>query len=255
VVAGGSHLAIVHEPDMPPPSLPGDSIAACGKSPLAGAGIPEGSNAAVGGPYALIAVSNSRAELGCSGLPGAPSKVIVDTWPSSGPPSPKTSIDNATAVRQIELVPRADGAWLVWQAEKPAGGGSDPPVMATRVDALGKTISNTFEAIPAGANGYPFAASAIGDELVVAFVEATEPSAKTNLGMRVFLSDGTPDGEGHVSVASLPVPPGGPWWVDPERLGLLGNEDSVILAWSEHVTEPTAPGRVLVARFTCAGPE
>jgi hypothetical protein len=49
--------------------------------------------------------------------------------------------------------------------------------------------------------------------------------------------------------------PSGPWFLDPARLDLLGDMSSVLVAWSEHVTEPGASDRVAVARFTCAGPE
>src|SRR6185369_9549327 len=92
-----------------------------------------------------------------------------------------------------------------------------------------------------GQNSFPFAAAALGPGLVVAWIDALDPTIPT---IRLDLFD-----ESGALVSGTSVSPS--TWIEPS-LSLLPapSGDGFLVAWTEH--DAPAPAVIRVARFSCA---
>ncbi len=145
-------------------------------------------------------------------------------------------------VRYVRLVPHSEGAWLVYQfagltAEQP------PPLMAMRI---GEDGSVSIEPTPL-LDGAQFfeepAVTAMGDKLMIAWVDTFDPSGETTIMMRVFDEVGTQLTDSGYSRVGVGM-----------RLTALGSPDGqhVVVGWAEQTgMDGAGEEQAYVARFTC----
>jgi hypothetical protein len=156
------------------------------------------------------------------------------------------TLEEPDPLAHVALAPAAAGAWVVWQndgasAELPA------PIRAARLDDTGALVGPPFDVTQDGQSSGPFTAAALGGELVVAWVDALDPSTPT-LRLDLFDAQGHPLGGGSINTA--------PSWLYDPSLSLLASPDgqAVLLAWSDLLSTEPAAAAVRVARFSCGAP-
>ena len=176
---------------------------------------------------------------------GPPNRIIVGFLGGPGGgygPLPIDIEQPDDIVQLVRVIPHSVGAWIVYQyaglnAEQP------PPVMAMRIAVDGTVL---LEATPL-LDGSQFfvepAVAAIGDHLMVAWVEAFDPNGDAYIMMRVFDDAGTQLTQN--AYQSHAVNP---------RLSALGSPDGahVLIGWSEQTgMDGAGEEEAYVARFSC----
>jgi hypothetical protein len=152
------------------------------------------------------------------------------------------SFQGSDPLAHLALAKLPKGAWLAWQ-ENGESAFTPPPIVAVLLDEAGSPVSPILTLTGTGYTTIPFAATALGPWLAVAWYDAISPDGpaiwlslfdemgalmtSTSLAMSPNLYDGSPP--------SL--------LASPDGTGLL-------LAWSDwNLAEPAA---MHVARFSCA---
>jgi hypothetical protein len=138
----------------------------------------------------------------------------------------------------LGLVPTSFGSWLVYQTD---GSTSEtmPPVFAYRLDNAGVRLPSSAEPLALTESGLfssELALATMGDALVIATVDSTDPSAPVVI-LRRFEADGSP---GPVtSFATNAAWLGG-------HLRMVGSKDgqSLLLAWSADLDASVAVAKV-----------
>ena len=147
-------------------------------------------------------------------------------------------------VRSSRVVPRSDGAWLVWQGTG-AFSEAPPPIQAARVDANGMIVGSVIPVTNDGDTRGPFAATAIDDRLAVVWPDRIEPGAPV-LAVSLLDAQGNKLPGTGISTAMAPLAPG--------RLAALGSPwgEKLLVAWSGQ-TMSGGPLGFQVVRFDCVG--
>jgi hypothetical protein len=147
-------------------------------------------------------------------------------------------------LRQLHVVPRPDGGiWALWQHDD---GRTVGPVLGLLLDGAGAPLGEPLGLVPSGVVFDRLAATTMGDELVIAYTDAFDPSAPTVVLAR-FDAQGAPlSGAAHTP---------GAWARTADGYALLGAPDgrAVLLGWAAVGLEPEVAGtaQVYVARFDC----
>lgn len=202
--------------------------------------------AEVEGGY-LLATAAGRKFGACpldDGIPGPAKDLhVIRVDQATKQVSLAASFEGTDPLTHVALARRAQGAWVVWQ-ENGASALTPPPIQAALLDETGAVAGPVFP-IPAtmGTLG-PFAAAALGPNLVVAWVEAFDPSTPT-LRLEVFSEAGT-----YLSSASINTAPS---WLYDASLSLLPSPDGtqLLMAWADEASPEQAMVRVV--RFSCTG--
>lgn len=223
----------------PEGSVFGASLASgCATSPMVTGAVPSGDGF-------LVAFSSGRPFGTCfndDGIPGPPTELQVAWMDGNGTIKPGAVLPGIEPIFGAQIVARSDGAWLVWQHDGSTSEVS-PPILAVRLDATGQLASDIFEVVPTGASSArPFAADRLGDKLVVAWVDAIDPSAPS-LIVQVFDEAGLLTGG-----ASLSTAPG--FFFD-DQLAIMGSPagNQVLLAYASDPGDGLR--RIHVARLDC----
>lgn len=195
----------------------------------------------------LVAYSSSRGFAECmndDGITGLPDRIVVAyVGGPGGGYGPLLELDQPDdLVLYVRLIPHSAGAWLVYQyaglnAEVP------PPLMAMRIGEDGSVLLEPTELLDGTLFFGEPAVTAIGDQLMIAWLDAFDPSGDTSIMMRVF------DGEGTLLTQSFHPS----FWARP-RLSALGSPDGqhVLVGWSEQTgMDGAGEEQAYVARFTC----
>lgn len=206
---------------------------------------PAADAAAIGDGW-LLAIANGvpLASTACDAAPkeiGPAARIQVGQVTPDGALAPALDMEGNVPVAQLEIVPRSDGAWLVWTR---ATGGGASPIQAARLDGAGQIVVGPFDVSDSGdvpLTGW-LAADRLGDRLVVASVN--DPAGNpAEIVVRVIDSSGETVGRGVL----------GPGPLMPGALDVLGSADGesgVVVAWAE----PGPPDRVRLARLACPTP-
>lgn len=165
-----------------PSSLPqSEDPLLCITTRVLGAGVPSGSGFLAG------FVEPDPSEPSCD--PGAPLPgTVVSLMRYESPPEPGSFLERKQGERfvaiepiaHLHLAPASFGAWAVFQTD-----GSTsltfPPVVAARIDSSAQPLvpGELIGVAPDGVTAGPIAVAALGDALVVAWVENLDPSAPT----------------------------------------------------------------------------
>ncbi len=160
-------------------------------------------------------------------------------------PAPETTHEQlTTAPAQLQMVPRSDGGWVVWQA---AYGETSGALMAMRLDADGVPVTGPMQLIADGQIFERVALAPMGDALAVAHSDVFDPGPP-NIVVEVF------DGTGTQRAAGSFTPQA--WPRIEEGYGLVASPsaDALLLSWSSAEAEPGVAGnaRVYTARLDCA---
>jgi hypothetical protein len=233
--ASGEHTQFLMEALADGVGFAGPGVTGCGLGPLAADAIPL--DGVAGGH--LVAFSNSRPFEDCSeaALDGPPNEIQIGPFQDV----PTAFVRGTDPIASIQLVPRTDGAWLVWQ-EDGSTTRLPPPIMAARIGAQGQLESDAIEVTSTSVVG-PIAADRLGDKLIVAWEESAEPGPPS-IVIRVIDENGQPAG-----TATLPSP----GWYTQSGISLLGSPSGqqLLVAFPSLLGDE---GRsvVHVARYDCA---
>jgi hypothetical protein len=149
-----------------------------------------------------------------------------------------------TSLAQVQLVPRGDGAWLIWQLED---GETSGPLETLKLDDEGKPIGEPIVLIGSGTIFEKVALSVFGDGLAVAYTDSFDPGPPS-IVVAVFDGDGSP-----LAQASL-TPQA--WPRVAEGYGLIGSPagDALLLSWASDDVDASVQGnaRVYTARLDCS---
>jgi len=163
-----------------------------------------------------------------------------------GPSTPEAQITHeqpATPVAQLQMVPRSDGGWVVWQV---ADGETSGALVAMRVDAEGEPITDPMQLIADGLIFEKVTLAPMGDDLAVAYTDVLDPGPP-NIVVEVF------DGAGIQRAAGSFTPQA--WPRIEEGYGLVASPsaDSLLFSWSSADVEDDVVGnaRTYVARLDC----
>ena len=196
----------------------------------------------------VVAYSSSRGFGECmndDGIIGPPNRILVAFVGGPGGgygPLPIEIEQPDDIVRFVRVIPHSAGAWLVYQyaglnAEQP------PPVMAVRIDEAGGVLLDPIPLLDGSQFFDEPALAGIGDQLLIAWVDAFDPSGDAYIMMRVFDDAGTELTQN--AYQSHAVHP---------RLSALGSPDGsqVLIGWSEQTgMDGAGEDQAYVARFTC----
>lgn len=192
-----------------------------------------------------IALSSSRAFGACfddDGFTGPPTRIQVLRWADSGAVELASELALGAPIADLDLVRRSDGAWLVWQT---SDGLTASGVQALRLDASGAPAGAPIDLVGSGLVFSGYGVAARGNELVVGWIDALDPSAPHAL-LRAVGADGTPLGDGELAL-------GPDQWV--ASMDLLGSEDGryLFLSWTQSVWVFDGAPSVgpFVTRFDC----
>jgi len=163
-----------------------------------------------------------------------------------GPDTPEAQVTHeqlAPSVAQLQMVPRSDGGWVVWQA---ADGETSGSLMALRVDAQGQPVTDPMQLIPDGIIFEEVTLAPMGDDLAVAYTDAFDPGPP-NIVVEVF------DGSGTQRAAGSFTPQAWPRIEQGYGLVASPSADSLLLSWSSADIEVDVTGNahVYVARLDC----
>jgi len=142
----------------------------------------------------------------------------------------------------LKMAPASFGAWVVFQTD---GSTSrvQPGVVALRVDTGAQQLvpGEIIRVSPDGVTWGPIAVAALGDALVVAWVEAIDPSAPTIM-VQIVAPDGTLG-------AATSIPTNVAWLKDRLRLQASADARGILVAWESDL------GAALIglARIDCIG--
>jgi len=196
----------------------------------------------------LVAISSSRGFQEClndDGIVGPPNRILVVFigGPGGGYGLLPVEIEEPDDIVQyVRLIPHSDGAWLVYQyagltAEVP------PPLMATLIGEDGSVLLEPTALLDGSLFFDEPAVTAIGDQLMIAWLDAFDPSGDMSIMMRVFDDDGAQlTQNSHSSFMASP------------RLSALGSPDGqhVLVGWSEQTgMDGAGEEQAYVARFSC----
>jgi hypothetical protein len=163
-----------------------------------------------------------------------------------GPTTPAaviTHVELTLPVAQLQMVPRSDGAWVVWQSSDGETSGS---IEALRLDPDGLPVTESMSLIADGLIFAQVALAPMGDDLAVAYGDVLDPGPP-NLVVEVF------DGAGTRQAAGSFTPQA--WPRIEEGLGLVASPstDALLLSWASAELEPDVAGnaRVYTARLDC----
>jgi hypothetical protein len=215
------------------------SDVACANAPFPAHAVP-----AEGG--FLVATAAGRPFGACpldDGVNGPPSEVqVIKVDELTKSLTLTASFQGFDPLAHVALAKLPKGAWLAWQ-ENGESAFTPPPIAAVLLDEAGSPVSPTITLTGTGYTTIPFAATALGPWLAVAWYDAISPDwpaiwlslfdemgalmTSTSLAMAPNLYDGSPP--------SLLASPDG---------------TALLLAWSDwNLAEPAA---MHVARFSCA---
>lgn len=233
----GSHLLLTaRAPDNGRPVLPGTG---CASDAIHADAV------RMPGHY-LVATSSSRPFGTClnAGDGSNPAdRFQVAVVPDSGQASLAWEWNDA--VDDLALVPRSDGAWVVWQAKPNV---TVAPIFAARLDTDGNllTLPNAFGKQSAALAG--FAVDRVADDLALAWVDVNVPSGPT-IHVQLFDQDAVNDP--HLDFAIQPAPP--QWPTGP--LSLLGSPDGQHLLVSWEAQDADGQSVVVTRRLDCVAPQ
>lgn len=196
----------------------------------------------------LVAYSSSRGFGECmndDGIVGLPSRILVAFVGGPGGgygPLPVEIEQPGDMVRFVRLIPHSEGAWLVYQyaglnAEQP------PPLMAMRIRPDGTVLLGATAVLDGSQFFAEPALAAIGDQLLVGWVDAFDPNGEADIMLRVL-----DDGANELTQNMHHVPS------VPSRLSALGSPDAmhVLIGWSEQTgMDGAGEDQAFVARFSC----
>ena len=204
---------------------------ACTQTPMWMAGIR--------GPGGFLAALTTPQTLGCD----VGRAVEIVRYSESEPPATTHAFDLSTSLVQLHMVPRSDGAWVVWQTGDSETSG---PLEALRIDQAGQPLSSAIELVGEGTVFETVGLATLGDDLAVAYSDAFDPSTPT-IVVEVFADDGFPKAGAMVTPLAWPRPN--------EPYALLGSpsEDALLLAWSAAEPDPGVAGtaQVYAVRLDC----
>jgi hypothetical protein len=154
------------------------------------------------------------------------------------------SQDLGASPTQLQLVPRGEGAWLVWQIDD---GVTSGPLEAMKLDSDGLPEGGVISLVQSGAVFEKVALAALGDGLALAYTDSFDPSTPT-IVVEVFDADG-------VQTAATSLTPVA-WPRVGEGYGLVGSPsaDALLLSWASAEVDPNVEGsaRVFTARLDCS---
>ncbi len=143
-------------------------------------------------------------------------------------------------VSALQMVPRSDGAWLVWQV--------DNSIMAARLDPQGNlvTLPNRFASLPADT---PFALDRLGDDLALAFTEG-DPS-NPRIRVEIFDSDSVGTPQADTTVVPDPATEKFVDWQLTGQLAILGapSGEQLLVSWGSETYPATAV--IVTRRLDC----
>ncbi len=138
----------------------------------------------------------------------------------------------------LGLAPTTFGSWLVYQTD---GSTSEtmPPIYAYRLDSSGARLSGSSEPLAltlAGESSSELALATMGDALVIATIDAVDPSAPVVV-LRRFEADGSPG-------PATSFPTNAAWLTG--HLRMVGTQDgqSLLLSWSAELDASVAVAKV-----------
>ncbi len=231
----GSHLLLTaRAPDNGRPVLPGTG---CASDAI------HADAARMPGHY-LVATSSSRPFgtcLNASDGSEPADRFQVAVVPDSGQASLAWEWNDA--VDEIALVPRSDGAWVVWQAKPNV---TVAPIFAARLDTDGNllTLPNAFGEQNSALAG--FAVDRVADDLALAWADAIAPGGPT-IHVQLFDKDAVNDP--HVDFSIKVAPPELPTGA----LSLLGSPDGQHLLVSWQAQDAAGLSVVVTRRLDCVG--
>lgn len=196
----------------------------------------------------LFAASSSNEFAGCltdDSIVGPPNRIVVGFvgGPGGGyEPLPVDIEQPDDVVSFVRVLPHSAGAWVVYQyaglnAEQP------PPLTAILVAEDGSVLLDATPLVDGSQFFEEPAVTTIGDQLLVAWVDAFDPSGDAYIIMRVFDDAGSELTQN--AYARKMVSP---------RLSALGSPDGshVLIGWSEQTgADGAGEDQAYVARFTC----
>jgi hypothetical protein len=196
----------------------------------------------------LVAYSSSRGFGECmndDGMIGPPNRILTAFVGGPGGgygPLPVQIEQPDDVVRFVRVIPHSEGAWLVYQfaglnAEQP------PPLMAMRISPDGSVLLDATPVLGGSQFYEEPAVAAIGDQLLVGWVDAFDPSGDAYIMLRVLDDSG-------IELTQNAYPR---TWVG-NRLSALGSPDGshVLIGWTEQSgTDGAGEDQAYVARFTC----
>lgn len=125
----------------------------------------------------------------------------------------------------LGLAPASFGVWVVFQTDGSTSL-TPPPIVASRVDAQGQTLTPGGEMIPLSPGGFlspALATAALGDTLAVAFIDAIDPSAPT-IDVQLVFADGTLG-------KAAQIPTNDAWYEGSLQLVASEDQRSLFVAW------------------------
>ena len=195
----------------------------------------------------VLAMSNGLSYLGCltdDDAPGPPRYLnVVRTDHAASDFELTFEADMGVPILQVEMTPRSDGAWVVWQ---PEGGIQPSRVQALRVDPQGSVVAGPIDLTKDGEVFGQWAIGSVSDRLVLAYIDAFDPSAPT-----VVL--GFYDAVGQLLEPQLRYqPPHSDVWIN-WPLTLLGSDSELLLAFQSLGLSSNVEGSsgIFVERFAC----
>jgi hypothetical protein len=212
---------------------------ACGNKPLTADAVPSADG------Y-LAALSSHRPLGTCfdDNVPiGVPNKIHLARVSTAGGITAGASVEGMDDMLKVALVPRSDGAWLVWQ-ESGASAEVPPPIMAAPVNHLGEFTAPPLPVTGAGFTYGLFEATALGDKLAVAWVDVLDPGPPTMI-IQVIDEAGGYAGATGVSSPSA--------WISGTGFSLLGSPsgDRLLAAWATFPAGGADATRIEVTRLDC----
>lgn len=196
----------------------------------------------------LVATAAGRPFGACpldDGIPGPAQDIhVIKVDAASELPSLSASVDVSDLLAHIALAKRPSGAWLVYHG---AGANAEfpPPIMGALLDEDGALISPVQALSQEGAGSLAFAAAALGEKLLLAWLAVSDEGNPT-IWLDLFDEAGAP-----LSHTPLVVP--GAFIYDP-HLSLLVSPDGAqaLVAWSDIGASAGSAASVRVARLSCA---
>jgi hypothetical protein len=206
----------------------------CASTPLVGDVL------AAGEEFLFVHSAGGKNDCG-AGVAASPARRLVVERRGKASESSAVVYDGTDDLVHAQLLPRTGGAWVVFR-ESGASAEVQPPGLAMPLGA-DSAPGAAFQITEPGTG--MMSATALGDGLVVAFVDSIDPSAPT-IVVRVYSATGTLAGQASFSTSA--------GWYNGDRLTLVASPDgaSFLVGWTG--LEPALGSALFVRRFDCATP-